>query len=226
MADNSPDNGAPDEPVDDAPADPDVLDIEEGGAATTGAAPPDGDEYDAGSLGAVPAEEEGPPVDRPELGEDHAGPKPEPDPLEQAQAERDELRDQLLRARADYDNLNKRRHKEVAAARGRGAAAVMEGLLEVLDNFGFALQAAARSEDAQLAKGVQLVHDQLLEALEKAGLSEVDGVGSVFDPAHHEALMSEADGEDRPQPEVAEVLRVGYRYHDQLLRPASVKVVE
>ena len=75
-----------------------------------------------------------------------AGPAPEPGPLAQAQAARDDYLDQLQRARADYDNLNKRRHKEVAEARDRGQAALVEGLLEVLDTFGFALRAA---EDAQ-----------------------------------------------------------------------------
>ena len=113
----------------------------------------------------------------------------------------------------------------VSAARDRGAAALAGALLEVLDNFGFALQAAERSADEQLAKGVSLVHEQLLAALSGQGLELVPGVGSTFDPTHHEALMHEDDGAEREQPEVAEVLRTGYRFRSQLLRPASVKVV-
>ncbi|CAN5260319.1 hypothetical protein BH23ACT9_BH23ACT9_30830 [soil metagenome] len=184
--------------------------------------------YDEGTLGAVPTEEEGdpvPPAGDSDEGEDDQA-DPEPDPLAQAQQERDAYLDQLQRSRADYDNLNKRRHKEVAEARERGQAALVEGLLEVLDNFGFALQAAEVSDDTQLAKGVQLVHGQLLNLLRQAGLDEVPGAGSAFDPAHHEALMSEADGADRDHPEVTEVLRTGYRFKTQLLRPASVKVAE
>ncbi|WP_370324937.1 nucleotide exchange factor GrpE [Euzebya sp.] len=194
---------------------------------------------DGPALGAVPPEEEGAPVSgpTPDDGAGLDGPDPEdagtpdadgdPDPLAELRAERDSYLDQLLRARADYENLNKRRHKEVAEARDRGAAAVVEALLEVLDNFGFALQAAEASEDTQLAKGVQLVHDQLIGVLEQAGLAPVPGEGAVFDPAHHEALVSERDDDGgRDEPEVAEVLRTGYRFKSQLLRPASVRVVE
>lgn len=140
-------------------------------------------------------------------------------------AERDDYLDQLRRARADYDNLNKRRQREVADARDRGAAALVASLLEVLDNFGFALQAAAASDDEALAKGVTLVHEQLLRVLGGAGLEAVPGTGSAFDPAHHEAVLHEDDGQERDEPEVAEVLRTGYRFKNQLLRPASVKVV-
>jgi molecular chaperone GrpE len=183
--------------------------------------------HDEGTVGAVPAEEEGAPVAPSDGGDPQAHqPDPEPDPLAEAESARDAYLDQLQRARADYDNLNKRRHKEVAEARDRGQAALVDGLLEVLDNFGFALRAAEESEDTQLAKGVQLVHDQLLSVLERAGLEVVPGIGAPFDPAHHEALMSESDGVDRDHPEVAEVLRTGYRFKTQLLRPASVKVAE
>lgn len=157
---------------------------------------------------------------------DQAEPEEPADPVAELTAERDDYLDQLQRARADYENLNKRRFKEVAQARDRGAAAIVEGLLEVLDNFGFALHAAKESEDRQLAKGVELVHGQLLEVLGNAGLEEVPGVGSPFDPAHHEALASESDDTEREHPEVAEVLRTGYRFKSQLLRPAAVKVLE
>ena len=154
-----------------------------------------------------------------------APPELTPEEIAQVVTERDELTDQMLRARADFDNLNKRRQREVAEARDRGAAALAERLLDVLDNFGFALEAAAVSEDTQLAKGVELVHGQLVQALSEAGLEEVPGVGAEFDPAHHEALMHEEDGEERDHPEVVEVLRTGYRFKNQLLRAASVKVV-
>jgi molecular chaperone GrpE len=141
-------------------------------------------------------------------------------------AERDDYLDQLQRARADYDNLNKRRVREVAEARDRGAAALAQALLDVLDTFTHALRAAEQSDDAQLAKGVRMVHDQLMAALGAHGLEEVPGAGAVFDPAHHEALASESDDVGREQPEVGEVLRTGWRFKQQLLRPASVKVLE
>ncbi len=211
--------------VSDHPSDPDPA-----GKAD----PEDIQSCDDANLGAVPPAEEGAPVapsvdtDEPVAEEVPDPPDEEgkPDPLTVATAERDDYLDQLMRARADYDNLNKRRHREVAEARDRGASQLAGDLIEVLDNFGFALRAAETSEDESLAKGVRLVHDQLVDVLQRSGLEQVPGVGAPFDPAHHEALMSEADDTDREHPEVGEVLRTGYRYKAVLLRPASVKVLE
>lgn len=186
--------------------------------------------YEGQAAGAVPPEDEGAPAQPEDAAAatrpDGDADEDEVDPVAVVEAERDAYLDQLQRARADYDNLNKRRHKEVAEARDRGQAALVEGLLEVLDNFGFALRAAEESEDTHLAKGVRLVYDQLLDVLTKAGLEEVPGVGAPFDPAHHEALMSTPDDEEREHPEVVEVLRTGYRFKAHLLRPASVRVAD
>lgn len=221
-----PDGGGP-EP---APEHPET-DQDVGAAAAEETAPTDETATDSGA--APPAETEQPEADEAdEAATAPSGDAPEEDDpaalraaLEQVTAERDTYLANLQRARADYDNLNKRKNRELMGALDRGGAAVAERLLEVLDTFGFALQAAAESEDAQLAKGVTMVHDQLLAALQECGLEEVPGVGAPFDPEHHEALMQTEDGEDRDEPVVAEVLRTGYRFRGQLLRPAAVKVV-
>lgn len=143
--------------------------------------------------------------------------------LAASEAERAALFDQLQRARADYDNLNKRKTRELMTALDRGAANLVTELLSVLDNFDYAMQAARSSDDAQLAKGVALVHEQLLGVLQRSGLEEVPGAGSLFDPAHHEAIAHE-DGDGDPV--VTEVARPGWRFRGQLLRPASVKVAQ
>ncbi len=151
------------------------------------------------------------------------GPRRRDPLLVAAEAERAALADQLLRARADYENLNKRKTRELMTALDRGAAHVVTELLGVLDNFEYALQAARSSDDQQLAKGVELVHGQLLSALQRSGLEEVPGVGAGFDPVIHEAIAHE-DGDGDPV--VSEVLRPGWRFRGQLLRPASVKVTQ
>ena len=148
------------------------------------------------------------------------------DVLAAVQVERDEYLASLQRARADYDNLSKRSKRELAEALDRGAAAVVEQLLGVLDAFSYALDAAKGTEDQGLAKGVQMVHGQLVGALRAVGLEEVPGAGEPFDPNLHEALMQvEAEG-DLEHPVVAEVLRTGYRFKGRVLRPASVKVAQ
>ena len=142
--------------------------------------------------------------------------------------ERDEYLDQLRRARADYENLNKRKTRELMEALDRGASSVVSQLLGVLDHFAFAIDAAKASEDDRLAKGVEMVHNELLGVLKQAGLEELPGVGQPFDPAVHEALMQvdAADelGEEVDEPVVADVLRTGYGFKGRVLRPASVKV--
>lgn len=144
--------------------------------------------------------------------------------LAEAERLRDEYLDQLRRARADYDNLNKRKTRELMDALDRGAAQLASRLLGVLDNFSLALDAAHGSEDEQLAKGVDMVHQGLLAVLTQAGLEEVPGVGSPFDPVWHEALQQVEAQEPQEEPVVAEVLRTGYRFKGRVLRPASVKV--
>jgi molecular chaperone GrpE len=150
------------------------------------------------------------------------------EPLARAERERDEYLDALRRERAEFENFRKRTVKERMDALDRGAEQLAAGLLTVLDSFGLALDAAAKSSDEQLAKGVELVYAQFVTALEQAGLAGVEGVGAAFDPSVHEALLqveaAEALGRDVDEPEVVEVLRRGYRFKGRVLRPAAVKV--
>lgn len=145
-----------------------------------------------------------------------------------AERERDEYLDALRRERAEFENFRKRTAKERLDAQARGAEQLAAGLLTVLDSFGLALDAATKSSDEQLAKGVELVYAQFVTTLEQAGLEEVDGVGATFDPSVHEALLQvDAEhelGREVDEPEVVEVLRRGYRFKGRVLRPAAVKV--
>lgn len=148
--------------------------------------------------------------------------------LAEAERQRDEYVDHLRRERAEFENYRRRSARERLEALDRGAEQVVSGLLGVLDNFGLALGAAEASDDEGLAKGVQMVHNELLATLTNAGLEEIPGVGVEFDPEQHEAMMqvdaAEELGREVDEPVVTEVLRSGYRYKGRVLRPASVKV--
>ena len=149
------------------------------------------------------------------------------DPVVAAQRERDEYLDHLRRERAEFENFRKRATKERMDALDRGAEQVLSNLLHVLDTFGFALAAAQdRGPEDNLAKGVEMVYAELVDVLHKAGLEEVEGVGSHFDPMHHEAMMQVDSDEPLHEPTVVEVLRPGYRFKGRVLRPASVKVAK
>ena len=155
------------------------------------------------------------------------GSGPDSDPVAEAQRERDEYLDHLRRERAEFENFRKRAAKERGDALNRGAEQVVSNLLHVLDTFGFALAAAQdRGSEDQLAKGVQMVHAELVNVLRSAGLEEVEGVGASFDPLHHEAMMQVEAEEPVEEPTVVEVLRPGYRFKGRVLRPASVKVAK
>lgn len=153
-------------------------------------------------------------------------PVEELDAVAEVQRERDEYLDHLRRERAEFENFRKRATRERMDALDRGAEQVVSNLLHVLDTFGFALAAAKDHPEDQLAKGVEMVYAELVSTLKQAGLEEVEGVGSHFDPLHHEAMMQVEAEEPVDEPTVVEVLRPGYRFKGRVLRPASVKVAK
>ncbi len=140
--------------------------------------------------------------------------------LGRLQAERDEYLDALRRVQADFENYRKRVLREQTALVERATEALVEQLLPALDSFELALESLEGSDD-KVHKGVELVRAQLRDVLEKAGLREIDALGTVFDPTVHEAVAQD-DGEGEPV--VSDVYRTGYRLKDRVLRPATVKV--
>lgn len=144
--------------------------------------------------------------------------------LADAERQRDEYLDDLRRARAEFENFRKRTMREGATQREAGRTDVTEGLLEVLDDLDRTLEAAGQSEDDSLAKGVELVADKLMRALQSSGLQRVDATGVVFDPTEHEAVQQLPADEPRDEPIVAQVLRPGYRLGERVLRAAMVVV--
>ncbi len=141
--------------------------------------------------------------------------------LESLRRERDELKEQLLRRRAEFENFRKRVERERQSAGTEAVAAVLKALVPVLDNLDRALE--AEGSDASLREGVELTRRELLAILESQGVAIEDPRGRPFDPERHQALAHEpvpgaAEGT------VVEVYRKGYSYRDRLLRPALVKV--
>jgi molecular chaperone GrpE len=144
--------------------------------------------------------------------------------LKQLRAERDNLLDRLARLQAEFENARKRAAKENADYREFAVADAARALLPVIDNFNLALKNAnARPED--LRKGVELIHKQLQDVLQKMNVQPVAAQGQPFDPRVHEAIeMVESD--DVPDNHVLEELQPGYRIKERLLRPAMVRVAK
>jgi molecular chaperone GrpE len=143
--------------------------------------------------------------------------------LDAVRAERDELRERLLRRAAEFDNYRKRVERDRAQSAVEATAALLKSLIPSLDNLERALSAEGGA--GALREGVELTRRDLLAALQAQGLVIEDPVGRRFDPTRHEALSHEpAPG--RAEGDVVEVLRKGYSFKDRLLRPALVKVAK
>jgi len=141
--------------------------------------------------------------------------------LESLRRERDELKEQLLRRRAEFENFRKRVERERQNAGTEAVATVLKALVPVLDNLDRALE--AEGSDASLREGVELTRRELLAILESQGVKLEDPQGQPFDPERHQALAHEPVP-GVPEGTVVEVYRKGYSYRDRLLRPALVKV--
>jgi molecular chaperone GrpE len=144
--------------------------------------------------------------------------------LEALREERDELAEQLLRRRAEFENFRRRVERDRHSAAQEALAAIFRELLGTVDNLERALSSAAGGED-ELRTGVELTHRELVGLLESHDVVPVDPLGEPFDPAVQQALLHE------PVPgleegEVAEVFRKGYLFGERLLRPALVKVAK
>jgi molecular chaperone GrpE len=143
--------------------------------------------------------------------------------IEALRRECEDLKDQLLRRRADFENYRKRVERDQKAAALDAEADVLRALVPTLDNLDRALEATG-SEGA-LREGVQMIRRELLATLESRGVAIEDPLGQPFDPQAHQALAHEPV-DDAAEGTVVAVLRKGYRLRDRLLRPALVKVAK
>jgi len=144
--------------------------------------------------------------------------------LQKLRVERDSLFDRLARLQAEFDNYRKRAAKENADFRDFAVADAARALLPVVDNFSLALKnASVKPED--LRKGIELIHKQLLDVLQKLNVERVSAQGAPFDPNVHEAIEM-VETNDAPDHHVLEELQPGYRIKGRLLRPAMVRVAK
>jgi molecular chaperone GrpE len=136
-------------------------------------------------------------------------------------AQRDQLVDQLQRARADYLNLKRRSETDFERARVAANERILRELLPVLDDLQDGIgHIPFELASSSLANGMRLVEQKFRNSLSKLGVETVPAQGEAFDPTVHEAVDFDPAGGDR----VAAVYRQGYRLGDSLLRPAMVKV--
>lgn len=135
--------------------------------------------------------------------------------------ERNELKNQLLRARAEFDNYRKRTVREAEQNRQRATESLIRDLLPVIDNLELALQHA--DKEHPVSEGVSMVARQFQDVLRRAGVETIPAVGAAFDPGVHEAVMH-APSEEVAENTVSHEFQKGYRLGTYVLRPSKVAV--
>jgi molecular chaperone GrpE len=152
------------------------------------------------------------------------------DAIARLEAEVAALKDQLLRALADRENLRRRAAREREDAVKLAAAAVIKDLLPTADSMRRAVESIPGEQAEQdgliqtLLAGVAATEKVMLDTLARHGIRRIEpAAGEVFDPHRHQAMMEVAD-RSHPAGTVSHVLQPGYAYHDRLLRPALVGV--
>ena len=144
--------------------------------------------------------------------------------LELAVKQRDELKDSLLRAQADFQNFKRRNQTARSDGYDDGVREAIAAMLPAIDNLERAIDAAEKTEDEAakaLADGVKMTLNTLMESLKRFGFEEVPALGEEFDPEKHNAVMREA-GEEPGK--VLEVFQKGYKVKDRIILYAMVKV--
>ena len=144
--------------------------------------------------------------------------------FEKLKADYETLNNQYIRLAADFDNYRKRQAQERESLLKYGAEDTLKKLIEVLDNFDRGAKAIVEVEDCEKVKeSFNLVHKQLLTALEKVGLEAIRSVDEEFDPNIHEAVMQTPTSE-HPENTIIAELQKGYKLGDKVLRAALVNV--
>jgi molecular chaperone GrpE len=139
-------------------------------------------------------------------------------------AERDEVKDRMLRIAAEFENFKRRSKKEQTDAVAEARERVLKEMLEVVDYLERAVQTGGGAVDgAAVLKGVDLVLRLLKQKLERYEVRPFDAAGQPFDPRVHEAI-SRVEHPEIPAGSVAAELQKGYRVGERLLRPAMVSV--
>ncbi|HDA2674725.1 TPA: nucleotide exchange factor GrpE [Staphylococcus aureus] len=136
----------------------------------------------------------------------------------------DENEEKYLRLYAEFENYKRRIQKENEINKTYQAQRVLTDIVPAIDNIERALQIEGDDETFKsLQKGVQMVHESLINALKDNGLEVIKTEGEAFDPNIHQAVVQD-DNPDFESGEITQELQKGYKLKDRVLRPSMVKV--
>jgi molecular chaperone GrpE len=144
--------------------------------------------------------------------------------LEETEKEAKDHHERLLRVAADFENYKKRAVKEKEEWVKFANEDLLKAVLPFIDNLERAINHAEKVKDTGvMIEGVRLTVQQLLQILNKFGVSPIESIGKPFDPTFHEAMLMVETDQHEPN-QVVEEFQKGYLLNDRLLRPATVSV--
>lgn len=147
------------------------------------------------------------------------------DPLEELQAQYNELNDKYLRLYSDFENFRKRTSKERIDLIMNGGTDVFKLLLPIVDDFERARTNMETAKDVPSVKeGVELIYNKLVKELAAKGLKPMETKGEVFDSEIHEAITQIPAPSDNMKGKVVDELEKGYFLNDKVIRFAKVVV--
>ncbi len=156
---------------------------------------------------------------------ENSGDSEEKDPLQTAQDEIADLKNQLLYKVAEFENYRKRTLKERAELILNGGEKFITAILPVLDDMERAIDNGAKTDDpAVLREGMELIHQKFLKILESQGVSKIETENADFDTDVHEAVAMVPGMGDDKKGKVIDCLQQGYKLNDKVIRHAKVAV--
>ncbi|ODT72746.1 MAG: nucleotide exchange factor GrpE [Pelagibacterium sp. SCN 63-23] len=157
---------------------------------------------------------------------------PEVDPVEALQAENADLKDKLLRAIAEMENLRKRNERDVADTRSYAIAGFARDMLSATDALNRALlvipadtRESADGTLKSLIEGIELAERETQRLLAKHGVKQIEAAGQKFDPHKHQAMF-EVPNPNVPEGTVVQVVQEGFEIGERVLRPSMVGVAK
>ena len=183
---------------------------------------------DAETLNEQPVEETDKQADENSAEDTSAEAEPEEevkDPLEQAQKEIDDLKNQLLYKVAEFDNYRKRTLKERTELILNGGEKCITAILPILDDMERAIENGAKTDDPNvLREGMELIHQKFMKILEAQGVSKIETENADFDTDVHEAVAMVPGMGDEKKGKVIDCLQQGYKLNNKVIRHAKVAV--
>lgn len=144
--------------------------------------------------------------------------------LDAAEKKTAEIKDQLLRTAAEYENFRKRSAREADRKFNDGVSHAVTQILTILDTLDMAANAACTDENYK--KGVMMTLDKAAQAFAKLNITEIEALGKPFDPNLMNAVQQVPAAEGQESGTVVQVFQKGYKIGNQIIRHATVVVAE